>query len=155
MPCAVRACEKDAACVIQGKRARRTIGMLKRSLHDICAYERGLMRRTSVAYQSGFRVLIGDGHSQAATMVIAPGAREGGPDNRHRGADQWLYVESGIGEAIVNGHTYALEAHALVLIQRGDTHEIRNTGSTPLATLNIYVPPAYTSAGDELPPGVG
>lgn len=113
------------------------------------------MRRTSVAYQNGFHVLIGDGHSQAASMVIAPGGCEGGSDNRHRGADQWLYVESGNGEAVVNGHVYALEAGALMLIQRGDTHEIRNTGSAALKTLNIYVPPAFTATGDELAAGKG
>lgn len=111
------------------------------------------MKRTSVSYQNGFRVLIGDAHSRAASMVIAPGGSEGGPDNRHRGTDQWLYVESGQGEATINGHVYPLESGALVLIQRGDTHEIRNTGRMPLKTLNIYVPPAYTGAGDELPPG--
>ncbi len=111
------------------------------------------MRRTAVAFHKGFRVLIGDGHSQAASMVIAPGDREGGSDNRHRGADQWLYVESGMGEAHINGHTYAIEARTLILIQRGDTHEIRNTGQTPLKTLNIYVPPAYSSTGDALSAG--
>ena len=41
----------------------------------------------------------------------------------------------------------------LVLIGRGETHEIRNTGDAPLKTLNIYVPPAYTDEGDELPAG--
>jgi hypothetical protein len=41
----------------------------------------------------------------------------------------------------------------LLLIERGDTHEIRNTGTTPLKTLNFYVPPAYNSEGDELPAG--
>ena len=40
-----------------------------------------------------------------------------------------------------------------MLIQRGDAHEIRNTGRTPLKTLNFYVPPAYAQDGDELPPG--
>ncbi len=32
-------------------------------------------------------------------------------------------------------------------------HEIKNTGKVPLKTLNFYVPAAYTSGGDELPPG--
>jgi oxalate decarboxylase/phosphoglucose isomerase-like protein (cupin superfamily) len=41
----------------------------------------------------------------------------------------------------------------LVLIQRGDTHEVRNTGSGPLKTLNVYIPPAYTEGGEELPAG--
>ncbi len=111
------------------------------------------MRRTKLAYPKGFHVLIGDGHSQAASMVIEPGESEGGPNNRHRGADQWLYVESGNGEAHVNGHVYGIEAGSLVLIQRGDTHEIRNTGGTALKTLNIYVPPAYATTGEELPAG--
>lgn len=38
-------------------------------------------------------------------------------------------------------------------MERGTTHEIRNTGRTPLKTLDVYVPPAYTSGGDELPRG--
>lgn len=111
------------------------------------------MKQASVTFANGFHVLTGDAHSQAASMVIAPGGSEGGPDNAHRGADQWLYIESGTGEARVNGHVYPLEAGALMLIQRGDRHEIRNTGATPLKTLNVYVPPAYTPDGDERPAG--
>ena len=107
------------------------------------------MKRTSVEFNSGFHVLIGDGHSQAASMVIEPGGKEGGPENTHR-ADQWLYVKSGNGEAVIAGHAYPLAAGALMLIQRGDRHEIRNTGKTPLVTLNFYVPPAYNSTGEEL-----
>lgn len=110
------------------------------------------MKHASVTYAQGFHVLIGDARSQAASMVIEAGGREGGPDNRHHGADQWLYVESGHGEARINGHKYPLEAGSLVLIQRGDRHEIVNTGRSTLRTLNIYVPPAYTYDGDELPP---
>ena len=48
-------------------------------------------------FGSGFRVALSNERAQAATMVIAPGDSEGGPDNRHRGADQWLYVLSGSG----------------------------------------------------------
>ena len=86
-------------------------------------------------------------------MVIAPGDSEGGPDNRHRGADQWLYVLSGTGVAIVGKRKNSLRAGTLLLIERGTTHEIRNTGHSQLKTLNVYVPPAYTSDGDELPRG--
>jgi len=86
-------------------------------------------------------------------MTLGPGGCEGGPDNRHRGADQWLFVQSGSGIAIVNGRRVRLRAGSVVLIERGDRHEIRNTGRTPLRTLNVYVPPAYTKSGDELPRG--
>ena len=86
-------------------------------------------------------------------MTLPAGDSEGGPDNRHRGADQWLFVESGTGAAIVNGRRYALRPGSLILIERGERHEIRNTGRAPLRTLNLYVPPAYTPSGDELPRG--
>ena len=111
------------------------------------------MRHKHLQFGNGFRVVLGDRHSQAAQMTLGPGETEGGPDNRHHGADQWLYVVSGTGEAVVNGSKVPLREGTLLLIQRGDTHEIRNTGRGPLRTLNIYVPPAYTSDGDELPAG--
>ena len=86
-------------------------------------------------------------------MVLEPGDSEGGPDNRHRGSDQWLYVLSGRGRAIVNQRAYALRTGTLLLIERGSRHEIRNTGRTPLKTLNLYVPPAYRPSGNPLPSG--
>jgi mannose-6-phosphate isomerase-like protein (cupin superfamily) len=111
------------------------------------------MKQDTIRLKSVFKVILGNARSQAAEMVLVPGKTEGGPDNRHRGADQWLFVVSGRGEAVVNGKKHALKKWTLVLIERGDTHEIRNTGRTPLRTLNFYVPPAYTSDGDELPAG--
>ncbi len=111
------------------------------------------MRHKQLQFGHGFRVMLGNQRSQAAQMTLAPGASEGGPDNRHRGTDQWLFVVSGTGEAIINGTTHALKEGTLLLIERGDRHEIRNTGRTPLRTLNLYVPPAYTTEGEELPAG--
>jgi mannose-6-phosphate isomerase-like protein (cupin superfamily) len=109
------------------------------------------MQHKHPQFGQGFHVLIGDEHSQAAQMTIAPGESEGGPKNRHREADQWLFVVSGSGEAIVNRERVELSEHFLLLIQRGEEHEIRNTGTMPLKTLNFYVPPAYTEEGEELP----
>ena len=111
------------------------------------------MQHKHLQFGRGFRVVLGDDRSQAAQMTLGPGQTEGGPDNRHRGADQWLFVVEGEGEAIVEGERVELRAGTLVLIQRGETHEIRNTGREPLKTLNVYVPPGYTADGDELPAG--
>jgi mannose-6-phosphate isomerase-like protein (cupin superfamily) len=97
----------------------------------------------------GFKVLSGNQRSQAAQMTLPPGEKEGGPDNRHD-ADQWVFVLTGEGEAVINRKKYPLHKDSLILIERGDTHEIRNTGTTPLKTLNFYVPPAYTKDSDEL-----
>jgi mannose-6-phosphate isomerase-like protein (cupin superfamily) len=109
------------------------------------------MKRKQLRFGRGFRVAIGNRRSQAAEMVIPPGESEGGPRNRHRGADQWLYVVSGTGTAIVRGRRVPLRPAMLLLIEHGDKHEVKNTGRAPLRTLNFYVPPAYTRSGDELP----
>ena len=86
-------------------------------------------------------------------MVIPPGGSEGGPDNNHRGSDQWLYIVDGVGVAIVNGHRYALKPGAILLIERGDIHELRATGRKPLKTVNIYAPPAFRDPETPLPAG--
>ncbi len=113
------------------------------------------MRHKHLRFGNGFRVVLGNRRSQAAQMTLGPGEVEGGPDNRHKGADQWLYVAGGSGEAVVNGERVELREGTLLLIERGDAHEIRNTGSSPLRTLNVYVPPAYADDGEELPAGRG
>jgi mannose-6-phosphate isomerase-like protein (cupin superfamily) len=109
------------------------------------------MKRKQLKFGKGFRIAIDGAKAQAAEMVIAPGNSEGGPKNRHRGADQWLFVVSGRGCARVNGRRYALSAGSLLLIERADQHEITAMGRAPLRTLNVYVPRAYTRSGDELP----
>jgi mannose-6-phosphate isomerase-like protein (cupin superfamily) len=111
------------------------------------------MKHKQLKLSSDFRVALGNRRSQAAEMVLPPGESEGGSDNRHRGADQWLFVVSGSGQAVVNRRRYRLKAGTLLLIERGDRHEIKNTGREKLVTLNFYVPPAYTDKGEELPAG--
>jgi mannose-6-phosphate isomerase-like protein (cupin superfamily) len=111
------------------------------------------MPHKHLRFGKGFSVALRNARAQAASMVIPPGEAEGGDDNRHRGADQWLFVVSGNGVAKLGKQSHSLRAGTLLLIERGTAHEIRNTGRHDLRTLNIYVPPAYTSAGDELPRG--
>ena len=111
------------------------------------------MRQKQLRFGLGFRVAFGNKYAQAAEMVLAAGETEGGPDNRHAGADQWMYVVSGRGRAKIEQKWVPLREGSLVLIERGETHEIRNTGRSPLRTVNFYVPPAYTAGGGELPAG--
>jgi mannose-6-phosphate isomerase-like protein (cupin superfamily) len=111
------------------------------------------MPKKHLRFGTGFHVALSNRRAQAATMVIPPGGEEGGPDNRHRGADQWLFVLSGSGVATLGRVRHTLRAGTLLLIERGTAHRIRNTGRSPLRTLNLYVPPAYTPAGDERPAG--
>lgn len=111
------------------------------------------MKKKTLLFGRGFKVVAGNRRVQAAQMVIAPGDCEGGPRNRHREADQWLLVIAGTGIATVNGRRHALKRHSLLLIEHGERHQIRNSGSADLKTINFYSPPGYTKGGDELPAG--
>ena len=108
------------------------------------------MHRKHLQFGKGFRVALGNALSQAAEMVISPGEAEGDERNRHGGADQWLFVVGGRGMARINGKRYPLRPGSLLLIERGDRHEIKNTSHELLRTLNVYVPPAYSAEGNEL-----
>lgn len=104
------------------------------------------MQHRQLEMTRGFRVVTGNRRSEAAVMVLGPGETVGGPGNRHRGSDQWLFVVDGEGEAVVERERRELLPGTLLLIEAGESHEIRNTGSTPLETLNVYVPPEYRYA---------
>jgi mannose-6-phosphate isomerase-like protein (cupin superfamily) len=111
------------------------------------------MKVKKLRFGKGFKVVLGNRRVQAAQMVIEPGDAEGGPSNRHKGADQWLFVLAGSGIAKINGRRIPLKTGSLLLIEHGEQHEIRNAGKGLLKTLNLYSPPAYTKEGDELPAG--
>jgi len=107
--------------------------------------------------REGFRVAFEVRRVQCAEMVLAPGDSEGGDDNDHRGADQWLYVVDGRGVATVQvdgrKRRVTLEPGRLLVIEKGERHEVRNTGDGLLRTLNFYYPPAFARDGDPKGPG--
>lgn len=101
------------------------------------------MKRTRVSSDRRFDVVLEGEGVQAAVMTLDPGRSTGGPENRHANSDQWLYVVAEEGRATVDGRDINLEAGDLLLVEAGESHEMANTGSDPLETLNLYVPPAY------------
>lgn len=101
------------------------------------------MQCKTLDFDEGFRVAFGNARAQGAVMTIAPGEREGDALNRHEDADQWLYVVEGSGTAVVEGEPHPLRPGVLLLIEKGERHEVRNDGRQPLKTLNLYVPPEY------------
>ena len=111
------------------------------------------MQSKQLRFGRGFRVAFDVRKAQAAEMVLEPGASEGDANNRHRGADQWLYVVSGSGVAVVEGVRVPLKPGRLLVIERGERHEVRNTGRTVLKTLNFDYPPAFDADGDPVGPG--
>lgn len=108
------------------------------------------MKRFAIDKQQGsFRVLTNGASSQAAVMTLEPGESTGLPDNEHPKSEQWLYVISGIGRALVDKHRVSLRENLLLLIEKNEIHQIKNTGKKPLVTLNFYAPSAYEKDGEE------
>jgi mannose-6-phosphate isomerase-like protein (cupin superfamily) len=101
------------------------------------------MKKFTIKPQSFFKVLGGTSHSQVAEMVLKAGESTGGSDNKHEKSDQWLYVVSGSGQAIIDGKSEEINSGDLLLIEAGENHQIKNTGNTLLRTFNIYAPPEY------------
>ena len=84
-------------------------------------------------------VLFTGPHSQLVVMSIAPGEDIG--METHKDVDQFVRVEAGIGQAILNGTEYNLENGSAVIIPAGTKHNIINRSkSEPLKLYTIYSP---------------
>lgn len=101
------------------------------------------MKHTTLTFKDAFEVVFTTAKAQATVMTLAPGETTGGSDNVHEKSDQWLFVVSGSGEAVVAGKRRPLAPHSLLVIEAGEAHEIVNSGNAPLETLNLYTPPEY------------
>jgi mannose-6-phosphate isomerase-like protein (cupin superfamily) len=109
------------------------------------------MRHVKTGSKRGFfKLLASTDSAQAAMMVLRPGQKSGEEvENEHPNAEQWLFVVSGSGTARVGKRRVALRDNSLLLVEKGEAHQIENTGRRrPLITLNFYVPPAYDDEGE-------
>jgi mannose-6-phosphate isomerase-like protein (cupin superfamily) len=100
----------------------------------------------------GFQVLAESTAVQAVQMTLDVGeASSEKPENEHSHSEQWLFVVQGSGELVLDSRgesrSVPLPANSLVLIAKGELHQVRNTGGAPLVTLNFYAPPAYGADG--------
>lgn len=103
-------------------------------------------------HRKEFAVVLSSRSTQAGMMILQPGsASSDEPENEHPRSEQWLFVIGGTGRARVGRRTVALKPNALLLIEKGEGHQIINTGRKPLRTINFYSPPAYRKNGSPLP----
>lgn len=87
-------------------------------------------------------VLFTGPHSQLVLMSIAPGDDIG--METHKNVDQFFRIESGVGQAILDGKKYDLEDGSAVVIPAGTEHNIINKSkSEPLKVYTIYSPPNH------------
>lgn len=78
-------------------------------------------------------------HSQLVVMTLQPGEEIG--TETHDDGDQFIRVEAGQGEAIIDGQRHALKDGVAVVIPAGSEHNVINTSnSEPLRLYTIYSP---------------
>ena len=113
------------------------------------------MKHIRTGFKRGqFDLLVATREAQAAKMTLRPGAAsDDEPSNEHPHSEQWLFVLSGKGQALVGKRRGALRrlelaANSLLVIEKGELHQIKNTGRKSLDTINLYVPPAYNDDGE-------
>jgi mannose-6-phosphate isomerase-like protein (cupin superfamily) len=79
-------------------------------------------------------------HSQLVVMTIEPGGEIG--LERHEGRDQFIRVEAGAGEAILDGERHPLSEGSAVVIPSGTEHNVVNTSTTEALRLYTVYSPA-------------
>jgi mannose-6-phosphate isomerase-like protein (cupin superfamily) len=110
---------------------------------------RGMKLVQTTRHRKKFDVMLSSRSAQAAMMTLRPGdSSSDEPENDHPRCEQWLYVVSGTARAKTNKRRIVLRAGSLLLIEKNEPHQITCTGRSPLVTLNLYVPPAYTDDGN-------
>jgi len=86
-------------------------------------------------------VLYTTARSQLVIMTLQPGEEIG--LEKHEGHDQFIRIEAGTGEAILDGEKHALADGVAVVIPAGTEHNVINTGAEPMRLYTLYTPPEH------------
>jgi mannose-6-phosphate isomerase-like protein (cupin superfamily) len=100
------------------------------------------IERATLDNENFRRVLYTAPHSQLVVMSIEPGGEIG--MERHDTGDQFIRVEEGEGEAILDGERHELRDGTALVIPSGTEHNVINTSrSDPLRLYTVYSPPQH------------
>lgn len=88
------------------------------------------------------QVLFTGKHTQLVVMTLKPGEDIGKEVHDH--VDQFIRVEAGTGESVMDGQTTALSDGMSIVIPAGAEHNVTNTSSSePLRLYTLYSPPNH------------
>jgi len=87
------------------------------------------------------RVLYTGKHSQLVIMALQPGEEIGMEVHNH--LDQFLRVEAGTGEAMIDGVRHPISDGFAIIVPAGANHNIVNTGEESLKLYTLYAPPEH------------
>lgn len=88
------------------------------------------------------RVIFTGTHTQLVLMTLKPGQDIG--RETHEGHDQFIRVEEGHGEALMDGQIHPLKDGTAIVIPSGVEHNVTNTSAdSPLRLYTLYSPPEH------------
>mgnify|MGYP001765648995 CR=1 FL=1 len=87
------------------------------------------------------RVIYTGKHLQLVLMALEPGCDIG--SEVHDTHDQFLRIEAGAGEVVIDGVTHQIKADDAVIVPAGARHNVINTGAEPLKLYTLYGPPEH------------
>lgn len=91
---------------------------------------------------NNFRKVIYTGkYSQLVLMSLLPGEDIG--EEIHEDTDQFLRLEKGSGQVIIDGQTHEVEDDFAIVVPAGAKHNVINTGSESMKLYTIYTPPHH------------
>ena len=100
------------------------------------------IERDTLANDDYRKVLFTGPNLQLVLMTLQPGEEIG--LESHEGHDQFIRVEAGTGEAILDGRRHALSDGVSIVIPSGTEHNVVNTSKTePLRLYTLYGPPEH------------
>ena len=86
------------------------------------------------------KVLYTDAKTQLVVMSLSPGEEIG--EEVHQ-VDQFLRIESGTGEAVLDGERLKFGDGFGIIVPAGTRHNIINSGSVDLKIYTLYSPPNH------------
>jgi len=87
------------------------------------------------------KVLYTAHYSQLVLMSLLPGEEIG---EEVHGLDQFLRIEKGTGEAVLDGVRHAISDGFAIIVPAGTRHNIINTSTTePMKLYTVYSPPDH------------
>lgn len=98
------------------------------------------IEKLTVANGDFRRVLYTARYCQLVLMSIPPGGEIGAEIHS---LDQFFRVESGTGEAVLDGIHNPIQTGFAVIVPAGTNHNIINTGQEPLQLYTLYAPPNH------------
>lgn len=97
---------------------------------------------SAVRQNTDFRRVLHTGRStQIVAMALPPGVDIGSETHPH--VEQLLFIQSGHGEAVLDGKMEPLGPGDAIVVPAGTKHNVTNTGRTPLKLFTIYSPPNH------------